>query len=174
VTVLSHELGSSQHGARKHVSWPFPAKNNHTTSELKGCLLRTRFILGDQLDRADAGSWQIADGGDTGSSSSLRRRALAGPRTVRALRFSTTGADTVIEQDQGERARATRSWCLRATRPAWPRVAVNMLDEERRCKRHPGAASMAAPRLCAPLPAALPEPQSSQILRHACAQPAAQ
>jgi hypothetical protein len=32
----------------------------------------------------------------------------------------------------------------------------------------------AAPRLCAPLPAALPDPQSSQILRHACAQPAAQ
>eukprot|EP00964_Phaeocystis_antarctica_P085553 scaffold54060_cov36-Phaeocystis_antarctica.AAC.1 len=32
----------------------------------------------------------------------------------------------------------------------------------------------AAPRHCAPLPAALPEPQSSQILCHACAQPAAQ
>jgi len=33
-------------------------------------LLRTRF-LEDQLDRADAGSWQIADGGDTGSSLAL-------------------------------------------------------------------------------------------------------
>ena len=32
----------------------------------------------------------------------------------------------------------------------------------------------ASPRHCAPLPAALPEPQSSQILRHACTQPAAQ
>ena len=60
-----------------------------------------------------------------------------------------------------------------ATRPGH---AVNMLTEERLCKRHPGAASMfhAAPRHCAPLPAALPEPQSSQISRNACAQPAAQ
>ena len=32
----------------------------------------------------------------------------------------------------------------------------------------------AAPRHCAPLPAALPEPQSSQILRAACAMPSAQ
>ena len=38
--------------------------------------------------------------------------------------------------------------------------------------QHP--CSMRAPRHCAPLPAALPEPQSSQISRNACAQPAAQ
>eukprot|EP00964_Phaeocystis_antarctica_P009266 scaffold5023_cov55-Phaeocystis_antarctica.AAC.2 len=50
-----------------------------------------------------------------------------------------------------------------------------MLTDERRSARHPAWRSIdAAPRLCAPLPAALPEPQRSQILRHACAQPAAQ
>ena len=56
----------------------------------------------------------------------------------------------------------------------------NILTEERRCKRRSllaqGAASMrsSAPRLCTPLPAALPAPQSAQILRAACAKPAAQ
>ena len=41
------------------------------------------------------------------------------------------------EQDQGARARPALGAC--ATRPGH---AVNMLAEERRCKRHPGAASM--------------------------------
>eukprot|EP00964_Phaeocystis_antarctica_P055799 scaffold32855_cov66-Phaeocystis_antarctica.AAC.1 len=52
-----------------------------------------------------------------------------------------------------------------------------MLTDERRSKRHatPWRSIDAAPRHCAPLPAAaLSEPQSSQILRAACAQPAAQ
>jgi len=54
----------------------------------------------------------------------------------------------------------------------WSRTAVNMLAEERRCKRRPGWCSIHAappsPRLCAPLPAlGLPQPQSSQILRAA-------
>jgi hypothetical protein len=35
--------------------------------------VRTRFILGHQLDRADAGSWLIADGGAHGSGSSRAR-----------------------------------------------------------------------------------------------------
>jgi hypothetical protein len=41
------------------------------------------------------------------------------------------------DQDQGARARPALGAC--ATRPGH---AVNMLAEERRCKRHPGAASM--------------------------------
>jgi hypothetical protein len=41
------------------------------------------------------------------------------------------------EQDQGARARPALGAC--ATRPGH---AVNMLAEKRRCKRHPGAASM--------------------------------
>eukprot|EP00964_Phaeocystis_antarctica_P023128 scaffold12923_cov64-Phaeocystis_antarctica.AAC.6 len=50
-----------------------------------------------------------------------------------------------------------------------------MLTDERRSKEAtPWRSIDAAPRHCAPLPAALPEPQSSQILRAACAQPAAQ
>ena len=52
-----------------------------------------------------------------------------------------------------------------------PGHTVNMLAEERRCKRHPGAASFhAAPRLCAPLPAALPqpEPQRTELSNLAC------
>eukprot|EP00964_Phaeocystis_antarctica_P010056 scaffold5489_cov64-Phaeocystis_antarctica.AAC.1 len=49
-----------------------------------------------------------------------------------------------------------------------------MLTDERLCKRRSGAASMQLYGGCAPLPAALPEPQSSQILRAACAKPSAQ
>eukprot|EP00964_Phaeocystis_antarctica_P016667 scaffold9172_cov52-Phaeocystis_antarctica.AAC.3 len=49
-----------------------------------------------------------------------------------------------------------------------------MLTEERLCKRRSGAASMQLYGGCAPLPAALPEPQSSQILLAACARPSAQ
>eukprot|EP00964_Phaeocystis_antarctica_P020355 scaffold11244_cov68-Phaeocystis_antarctica.AAC.1 len=50
-----------------------------------------------------------------------------------------------------------------------------MLTDERRSARHPGAASMQLHGTAhQPLPAALPEPQSSETLRHACAQPAAQ
>eukprot|EP00964_Phaeocystis_antarctica_P126580 scaffold90257_cov69-Phaeocystis_antarctica.AAC.2 len=50
-----------------------------------------------------------------------------------------------------------------------------MLTGERLCKRrHAGAAFMQLYGGCAPLLAALPEPQSSQILRHAWAKPAAQ
>eukprot|EP00964_Phaeocystis_antarctica_P071864 scaffold43891_cov65-Phaeocystis_antarctica.AAC.1 len=61
-----------------------------------------------------------------------------------------------------------------ATRPGH---AVNMLTEERLCKRRSGAASMQLYGGCAPLPRLLfqiPEPQSSQILRAACAKPSAQ
>ena len=79
-----------------------------------------------------------------------------------------------------ERALDPLFWCLRY--PPWSHRhkglwSVNMLAEERRCKRHPGATFIhAALRLCAPLPAALPELQSSQILRAAWLrpQPAAQ
>eukprot|EP00964_Phaeocystis_antarctica_P050909 scaffold29661_cov35-Phaeocystis_antarctica.AAC.1 len=49
-----------------------------------------------------------------------------------------------------------------------------MLTEERLCKQRSGAASMQLYGGCAPLPAALPEPQSSQTLRAACAKPSAQ
>eukprot|EP00964_Phaeocystis_antarctica_P141093 scaffold106085_cov32-Phaeocystis_antarctica.AAC.1 len=50
-----------------------------------------------------------------------------------------------------------------------------MLTDEHRSARHPGSASMQLHGTARhTLPAALPEPQSSQILRHACAQPAAQ
>ena len=45
---------------------------------------RTRFLK-DQLDRADAASWQIADGSDLRTA-----RALAGPRTVRISRRAPT------------------------------------------------------------------------------------
>jgi hypothetical protein len=66
------------------------------------------------------------------------------------------------EQDQGARARPTLGAC--ATRPVH---AVNMLAEERRCKRHPGAASMqlhgCAVRASCRHAAALPEPQSSAL-----------
>ena len=90
-------------------------------------------------------------------------RALADPPTVR---FSRDGRQQG-EQDQEARARPAPGAC--ATRPGH---AVNMLaDEERRCKREatPWRSIHAAPWLCAPLPAALPEPQSSRILRAACA-----
>ena len=66
--------------------------------------------------------------------SSIRRRAPADPPTPR---FSTTGAPTWCAGPRS--ARSTRSWCLRY--PPWPHT-VNMLAEERLCKRHPGAASM--------------------------------
>ena len=61
-------------------------------------------------------------------------RALADPSTVRC---STTRAPTWCAGPRS--ARSTRSWCLRYTRPGH---AVNMLTEERLCKRHPGAASI--------------------------------
>eukprot|EP00964_Phaeocystis_antarctica_P074436 scaffold45753_cov97-Phaeocystis_antarctica.AAC.9 len=61
-------------------------------------------------------------------------------------------------------------------KPPWrtARTASNMLTEERLCKRRSGAASMQLYGGCAPLPAALPEPRSSQILRAACAKPSTQ
>jgi hypothetical protein len=66
------------------------------------------------------------------------------------------GANMVSQQDQGARARpALGAW---ATRPGH---AVNMLAEERLCKRHPGAASMQL-HGCARHCRAVPEPQSSQ------------
>ena len=69
-------------------------------SGLYGVRRRRTQFLGDQLDRAGAGSWQIADEGATRKaaaggtsvgvrrrlSSSLRRRALADPPTVRLSR----------------------------------------------------------------------------------------
>ena len=74
------------------------------------------------------------------------------------------------ELDQGVRARPALGAC--ATRPGH---AVNVLAEEPApLQATPWRSIHAAPRLCAPLPAALPEAQSSQILRAACAQPAAQ
>ena len=48
------------------------------TLRYRGRSRRTRF-LGDQLDRAGAGSWQIADGGAT-------RKAAAGGTSVGDLR----------------------------------------------------------------------------------------
>jgi hypothetical protein len=69
--------------------------------------------------------------------SSLRCRAVADPPTVR---FSTTGAKDMVSTGPRS-ARATCSRCLMGY-PPWSRTAVNMLAEERLCKRHPGAASM--------------------------------
>ena len=65
---------------------------------------------------------------------------------------------------------STRSRCLRYS--PWPRRQY--VDGGAPLQATPRRSTHAAPRLCAPLPAALPEPQSSQILRAACAQPAAQ
>eukprot|EP00964_Phaeocystis_antarctica_P137290 scaffold101806_cov48-Phaeocystis_antarctica.AAC.2 len=52
-----------------------------------------------------------------------------------------------------------------------PGHAVNMLTEltdERRSKRHPGRSIDAAPRHCAPLPAALPSARASELSNLAC------
>ena len=96
-------------------------------------------------------------------------RALADPPTVR---FSTTGANRVSRTKKRARdpllvpalpALATPSIC-------WLRSAAASVKRQ----PTPWRSIHAAPRLCAPLPAALPEPQSSRILRAACAQPAAQ
>ena len=46
---------------------------------LRGVFAQNTLFLGDQLDRADAGSWQIADGGAT-------RKAAAGGISVGDLR----------------------------------------------------------------------------------------
>ena len=75
-----------------------------------------------------------------------------------------------FEQDQGARARPALGAC--ATRPG--HAVNNMLAEGRRCKRHPGAASMQLHgcarhcRGCRQLCQSLC--QSSQTLRAACAQ----
>ena len=97
-------------------------------------------------------------------SSSLCRRAVAGPWKLEPC-GSREGRQHG-EQDQRARARPALGAC--ATRPGH---AVNMLTEERLCKRYPGSALV---QLSTAVCAALPEPQSSQILRAACAQPAAQ
>eukprot|EP00964_Phaeocystis_antarctica_P014356 scaffold7908_cov63-Phaeocystis_antarctica.AAC.3 len=99
-------------------------------------------------------------------SSSFRRRALADPPTLLQLCGSRDGCQHG-EQYQGARDRPALGAC--ATRPGH---AVNMLTDERRSARHPGAASM---QLHGTVHHArhtagcsrLPEPQSSQILRHA-------
>ena len=90
------------------------------------------------------------------------------PRTVQ---FSYDDGRQHGEQDQGARARPALGAC--ATRPGH---AVNMLAEERRCKRRPGAASMqlhGCARHCRQL--CLTEPQSSHSnLACRLRQPAAQ
>ena len=74
--------------------------------------------------------------------SSLRRRALAGPRTRAVLDDGRQHG----EQDQGARARPALGAC--ATRPGH---ACNMIQDvtEHRSKRHPGAASISWMQLCA-------------------------
>ena len=80
-----------------------------------------------------------------------------------------TDANMVSRTSAGS-ARSTRSWCLRYS--PWPRRQY--VDGRAPQRATPWLSIDAAPRHCAPLPAALPEPQCSQISRHACAQPAAQ
>ena len=110
--------------------------------------------------------------------SSLRRRAQKLISPNRAVLSTTLGRQHGELQNQRS-ARATRSLGACATRPDH---AVDMLAEERLCKRHPGWRSIhAAPRLCAPeLSYLISYPtagssarasQSTQILRAACAQP---
>jgi hypothetical protein len=79
--------------------------------------------------------------------SSLRRRAQKLISPNRAVLSTTLGRQHGELQNQRS-ARATRSLGACATRPDH---AVDMLAEERLCKRHPGWRSIhAAPRLCAP------------------------
>ena len=76
------------------------------------------------------------------------------------------------EQDYNERALDPLLVPALYTRPG---DAVNMLTEGRLCKRHTGAASTQHPCSCARHCRLLcqRQPQSFQILRAACAQPAA-
>jgi len=95
--------------------------------------------------------------------SSLRRRALAELILERAV-LDDRGANMVCRTK--ERA------CDLLSVPGLPALVTQstcwLLRSASACKRHPGAASMQlhAPRLCAPLPAALPEPQSSPSQPH--------
>ena len=95
-------------------------------------------------------------------------RALADPRSRSAptVCVLSTTRRAPIWRAGPRSARSTR-WCLRYS--PWPRrQCILYSTEESLCKRKsPWRSIHAAPRLCAPLPAALPEPQSSQILRAA-------
>ena len=106
--------------------------------------MEPREFQGSALGRADAGSWQIADGGVPPG----RRLPVAPPSAISEFASSSSPSwspnRAVLddgrqhgELDQGVRARPALGAC--ATRPGH---AVNMLAEERLCKRHPGAAPM--------------------------------
>ena len=93
----------------------------------------------------------------------VRRHRRAAPRQ-RARRHEPAHRQRRLVH---QACRPARRAARRAVLPTYCRVV--------HLERHqPWRSIHATPRHCVPLPAALPEPQCSQILRHACAQPAAQ
>jgi len=131
-------------------------------SAVRGCRRGTK-LLEDQLDRADP--WKLANrrlryhrqpGLPVAPQSAICEFAsssspIGDPSTVR---FSTTAPTWCAGRRS---ARSTRSWFLRYS--PWPRRQY--VDRGAPLQATPWRSIHAAPRLCAPLPAALPEPQSS-------------
>jgi hypothetical protein len=104
-------------------------------------------------------------------------RALADPRSCPLQPCAFSRRRAPIWRAGPRSARSTR-WCLRYS--PWPRRQCMLYSpEERLCKRKsPWRSTHAAPRLCAPLPAA-PSARASELSNLAgrlvrCAQPAAQ
>eukprot|EP00964_Phaeocystis_antarctica_P025511 scaffold14346_cov40-Phaeocystis_antarctica.AAC.1 len=109
----------------------------------------------------------------------VSRSAVVYPECVphpRARPVMTVSSPVFVPEPEGCRHAGRSARAARLPKVAGSRHRGGVRLHARRSPQRaaPWRSIDAAPRHCAPLPAALPEPQSSQILRHACAQPAAQ